>query len=726
MRPDFFIVGAPKCGTTAMADYLAAHPEIYMARKEMHFFGADLRFGPQFFRRDLAAYLAEFDAWNGQRHAGEASPWYLFSTRAAAEIKAFSPEARIIVMLREPVEMLHSLYYYFRYDGNEPLPTFEQALAAEADRLCGRRLCRQTYLAQGLAYRQVVRYTDQVRRYFETFGRERVHVIIFDDFATDTFAVYRQTLGFLGVESKGGDPGFAVVNPAKRIRSPALRAAMGDPLVRSAVLALRPWMPRAVFAALQRIDERVRQFNASVQRRPPLAPDLRAQLKREFAPEVERLSELLGRDLTHWSREQPSLPERGTIPVWLPATPNEQPLSCQNAGPQSKSACTQVPTLESPADEAPPFALRPSPPAPRPSPVQFHHPAGAVQPPGLDPLLSMILLNYNGAPWLRRCLDSLRRQTVFHQLEIIVADNASPDGSERLAAGLIEGWRNGRTLQHGSNLGYAGGNDRAALQARGRYLFFLNPDTWLEPDCLERLVQEMQAAAAAAAAPLVLNYVDDSVQTTGDAGLDIFGLCSKDVGRLERREIFAPDGCWAIEREWFRKLGGFDDRFFMYADEYDLCWRLWVAGGTVILAPSAKVHHRGAVAVNPSGGERVLEARTSDTKRYYANRNNLLVLLKNSQHLLLVLVPLQLLMLGGEALFMWAWTRRWSHIRRAYLEALADCWRLRPHILAERRRLRSLRRHGDLWMLRFLRGRLNRWQELRRFRRFGMPKVDQK
>jgi hypothetical protein len=67
-----------------MADYLAGHPEIYMARKEMHFFGADLRFGPQFFRRDLAAYLAEFDAWKGQRHAGEASVWYLFSTRAAA------------------------------------------------------------------------------------------------------------------------------------------------------------------------------------------------------------------------------------------------------------------------------------------------------------------------------------------------------------------------------------------------------------------------------------------------------------------------------------------------------------------------------------------------------------------------------------------------------------------------------------------------------------------
>jgi len=773
MRPDFFIVGAPKCGTTAMSDYLAAHPDIYMARKEMHFFGADLRFGPQFFRRDLAAYLAEFDDWKGQRHAGEASPWYLFSTRAAAEIKAFNPDARIIVMLREPVEMLHSLYYYFRYDGNEPLPTFEEALAAEADRARGRRLCRETYLAQGLAYRQVVRYTEQVRRYFETFGRERVHVIIYDDFAADVFAAYRQTLDFLGVESKGGAPDFGVVNPAKRIRSPALRAAIGDPLLRSAVLALRPWMPRAVFAALQRIDARVRDFNACVQRRPPLDPDLRARLKREFAREVGRLSELLGRDLTHWSREQASLPERSALPVWLPTTPTEQPLCCESVRPRANSSIpAQGSRVEGRVSREGSAAPRPSTldprpstlgwriigergsnlpaPSPPPAPVKLNHSAAGVQPlgpgtpasagsanapdhsaasvqlPSREPLLSVILLNYNGAPWLERCLDSLRRQTIFDQIEVIVADNASPDGSENLAAKLMGGWRNGRTLQHGANLGYAGGNNRAVLEARGRYLFFLNPDTWLELDCLERVVQEMQAAGASAAAPLVMDYVDDTIQTTGDGGIDIFGLCSSNACRLGRGEMFAPDGCWFIEREWFRKLGGFDERFFIYADEFDLCWRLWMAGGSVILAPSAKVHHRGAVSVNPGGGERVLEARTSDTKRYYANRNNLLVLLKNSQHLLLALVPLQLLMLGAEALFMWAWTGRWSHIRRAYGEALADCWRLRPHILAERRRLRSLRQHGDFWMLRFLRVRLNRWREVRRFRRFGMPKVDRK
>ena len=134
-RPDLFLVGAPKCGTTAFSDYLSQHPDIFMARKEMHFFGADLRFAPHFYRRDEAEYLAQFAARNNQRRVGEASVWHLFSKTAAAEIKAFSPEARIIVMLREPVEMMYSLFHYFRFDGNENLPTFEAALNAELSRI---------------------------------------------------------------------------------------------------------------------------------------------------------------------------------------------------------------------------------------------------------------------------------------------------------------------------------------------------------------------------------------------------------------------------------------------------------------------------------------------------------------------------------------------------------------------------------------------------------------
>jgi hypothetical protein len=84
---------------------------------------------------------------------------------------------------------------------------------------------------------------------------------------------------------------------------------------------------------------------------------------------------------------------------------------------------------------------------------------------------------------------------------------------------------------------------------------------------------------------------------------------------------------------------------------------------------------------------------------------------------------LQLLLLFAEAIVGLVIVRRWSFVSRAYCEAVADCWRLRKHILAERRRIRQFRRRGDLWMLRFLRWRLNRWDEIQRLRRFGLPKV---
>ncbi len=319
--PNFFIVGAPKCGTTALNQYLSVHPEIFVAQKEMHFFGADLQFGPQFYRRNEAAYLAEFDAWNGQPSVGEASVWYLFSQRAAAEIKAFNPQARIIIMLREPAAMLYSLYNQFRADGNEHLPTFAEALAAEPDRQAGRRLARTAYFRQGLVYRAAARYTEQVRRYFELFGREQVRVILYDDFAADPAAAYREALGFLGVAVNRGEENFGVVQASQTVRSPALRSFLQDPLVRGTAIALRSRLPSVLFNLVQKAGDQLCDLNSREQKYPPIPPELQLALKREFAPEVEQLSELLGRDLTHWSR--PRLPT-GRNP-FIPAVPPGQP-----------------------------------------------------------------------------------------------------------------------------------------------------------------------------------------------------------------------------------------------------------------------------------------------------------------------------------------------------------------------------------------------------------------
>jgi len=121
-----------------------------------------------------------------------------------------------------------------------------------------------------------------------------------------------------------------------------------------------------------------------------------------------------------------------------------------------------------------------------------------------------------------------------------------------------------------------------------------------------------------------------------------------------------------------------------------------------------------------------VETRTSDTKRYYANRNCLLVLLKNAEHLLLSFVVLQFFLLCLEALASIILVRRWSYIRRAYIQAVSDCFRMRRHLLLERKALAELRKVSDFRMLRFLNFRLNRFDELKRILTFGLPKVVEK
>ena len=307
---------------------------------------------------------------------------------------------------------------------------------------------------------------------------------------------------------------------------------------------------------------------------------------------------------------------------------------------------------------------------------------------------------------------------------MIVADNASPDGSDRLASEFMSSWSNKLVIQHGSNLGFCAGNNRAAEQANGSYLFFLNNDTWLEPSCLETLITTVQQRGAQAGTPLMLNYEDDSIQSSGGAGFDIFGLMSLERPHTAVREIFVVGGCsYLIQRELFERLNGFDEMFFMYADEYDLSWRLWLSGGVALSVPGARLHHRGAASVNPVGGGKTLEVRTSDSKRFYTNRNCLLLLLKNCQHVLLLLVPLQLLLLAAEAAASLVLVRRWSFIQKAYIRAVLGCWELRRHVFAERQRNRALRRRSDWRMLRFFRLRLNRWDEFLNLRRHGLPKV---
>jgi len=183
LRPNFFIVGAPRSGTTSIWTYLSRHPNVYMSyQKEPMYFGSDLTKSPnEFFVLETNAYLEMFQRGADKTIRGEASVMYLFSKKAAQEIHAFNPNARILIMLRNPVEMIYSFHGQLRWGGYENIADFDEALAAEADRRRGLRVPKSALVPEVLYYSEVAEFAPQVERYLRVFPRDQIKIILFDD-----------------------------------------------------------------------------------------------------------------------------------------------------------------------------------------------------------------------------------------------------------------------------------------------------------------------------------------------------------------------------------------------------------------------------------------------------------------------------------------------------------------------------------------------------------------
>ena len=296
-RPNLFIVGAPKCGTTTMYHLLARHPDVFMCPvKEPHFFGSDLSYYPGYIR-DEEEYLSLFAGATQEKFVGEASTWYLFSKRACIEIKEFCPEARIIIMLRNPVEMIHSLHSQRLYDCNESITDFRAAVEADEERKRGLWMPRSFGGSVGVyLYREVGKYAAQVERYFEEFGRQMVQVVIFDDLENDPAGVFQSTCEFLGINSEMG-AAVEVSNANKKLRSMALGRFLQSPpgFARSAFRTIGPPSMR------RKLYDAIKRWNVRVEPRTAMAPEIAGRLRNEFAPDIRRLSALLARDLSRWT-----------------------------------------------------------------------------------------------------------------------------------------------------------------------------------------------------------------------------------------------------------------------------------------------------------------------------------------------------------------------------------------------------------------------------------------
>jgi hypothetical protein len=295
--PDFFIVGHHKCGTTALYEMLRRHPQIYMPDlKEPKFFASDMParlepLGKRVLPATLDEYLALFDAAEPGQRMGEASPSYLTSRTAAAEIARVQPAARIIAILREPASFIRSLHLQLEQSGVEREKDLRKAIANELVVRQGRHIHR---------YTDHVHYVEQLRRYHAVFSQDRVLVLIYDDFRADNEATVRSVLRFLGVEDTAPvAPLESNPNPSVRVRSQWLNNALSalvlghGPVSRAAKGTIKSLTPQAVRRRALRATHR-----SVVYGKPdPPDPGLMLDLRRRFAPEVAALSEYLGRDL---------------------------------------------------------------------------------------------------------------------------------------------------------------------------------------------------------------------------------------------------------------------------------------------------------------------------------------------------------------------------------------------------------------------------------------------
>ncbi len=297
-------MGHPKCGTTALYEMLRRHPQIFMPElKEPRFFASDMRqrFQPSrsgALPSTLESYLALFDGAAPQQRVGEASPSYLASHTAAGLIAQLQPDARIVAILREPADFLRSLHLQLLRSHVETVKSLRRAISLEDARREGRNIPRRSHRPAALQYSDHVRYVEQLRRYHAVFPRERVLVLIYDDFRADNEATVRRVLRFLGVDDTAPVETLDA-NPRVRVRSQQLDELVHHVSVgkgssaRAANAAVKALLPRSM--RRRALDATRRHV---VQGRPsPPDEALMGELRGRYRPEVQALSEYLGRDL---------------------------------------------------------------------------------------------------------------------------------------------------------------------------------------------------------------------------------------------------------------------------------------------------------------------------------------------------------------------------------------------------------------------------------------------
>src|SRR6201992_573398 len=304
-RPDFFIVGHQKCGTTALYRMLQEHPQIFMpAEKEPRFLIPELRARPRNGRvpkrpTTFEGYFSLFAGAGPDQLAGEASPPYLRYPDVAPTIAEIRPDAKIIALLREPADFLRSFHGQMLHNRIETQKDFRKAMELELARRAGKRFPRGCNRKSWLLYSDHVRYAEQLKRFHACFPKEQVLVLIYEEYRRDNEAGVKEVLRFLDVDDEV--PVVTIdTRPLKDVRfqplhqlTGAMQEARRNPSgVSPAVRAIDALVPAA---ARETFGEQWRRVIYRKRAAPSEA--LMTELRRGFKGEVEAVSEYLGRDL---------------------------------------------------------------------------------------------------------------------------------------------------------------------------------------------------------------------------------------------------------------------------------------------------------------------------------------------------------------------------------------------------------------------------------------------
>lgn len=311
----------------------------------------------------------------------------------------------------------------------------------------------------------------------------------------------------------------------------------------------------------------------------------------------------------------------------------------------------------------------------------------------INPLVSIIIVNWNGKEVLRQCLASLEKIN-YQNWELILVDNGSVDGSENLVENFNLKYKSYHLIQNLKNLGFAIANNQGLKKAHGKYILLLNNDTEVKSDLLIKLVKWMEnRPTVGVIQPKILimdkkGYLDNAGTFLTRLGfLEHWGYMKKDGAEFNNeRQIFSAKGaCMLCRKGVIDKVGLFDSDFFNYFEESDFCWRVYLAGFNVMYVPLASIYHKVGFSSKKQNQAMV---------NYHSLKNMMSAFIKNLQFKNLVFIGIAFILLNLFLSFYYLLRFRFNQALMIWKAIFWNLFNLR-NTLNKRKFTQSLRKRSD-------------------------------